>query len=96
HALATIGAQPVATGRIDVQKEGKIGRVAVLADFRRLGIGSRMMEALENFASEQGLRKVWFHAQQSAIPFYRSLGYEAVGEEFMEADIPHVMMEKKV
>lgn len=96
HALVTIADEPVATGRIDLQKNGKIGRVAVLAEYRRRGLGRRIMEALENFANQQGLEKIWFHAQQSAIPFYLQLGYQTVGDEFMEAEIPHIIMEKPV
>jgi predicted GNAT family N-acyltransferase len=40
HALALAGDRPLGTGRLDLERDGKIGRLAVLKQFRRLGIGS--------------------------------------------------------
>ena len=94
HAIVFQDELPIGTGRLDIEKGGKIGRVAVLADYRRRGVGSRIMQALESVALEHSLPKIWFHAQVSAIPFYESLGYRTTSEEFLEANIPHVVMEK--
>lgn len=96
HALARSGGLPVATGRLDLVVDGKIGRVAVLPEFRRQGIGTLVMQLLEHAAAEAGLREVWFHAQLSAVPFYRSLGYREQGENFFEAKIEHVRMSKSL
>jgi predicted GNAT family N-acyltransferase len=85
---------PVGTGRIDLEKRGKIGRVAVLASYRRAGIGAALMEALHEVARYNALASVWCNAQVSAVPFYESLGYRAVGETFVEADIDHVRMHR--
>lgn len=92
HAIAFVDSLPVATGRLDIQKHGKIGRVAVLPTHRRQGIGTQIMHALEAHAKQVGLPEVWFHAQTQAVPFYKALGYSAVGGEFMEAGIPHIKM----
>ena len=54
------------------------------------------MQALEQVARANNLGQLWFHAQVSAVPFYQSLGYHVVGEEFVEADIPHLSMEKSL
>lgn len=54
------------------------------------------MQALEEAARANNLGQLWFHAQVSAVPFYRSLGYHVVGEEFVEADIPHLSMKKSL
>ncbi len=94
HTLAYENDKPVATGRLDVEKDGKIGRIAVLKAYRRRGIGTRVMESLVQAAREQGLRRIWFHSQISAVPFYLRMGYQASGEEFEEAGIPHVLMER--
>lgn len=94
HALARSGGVAVATGRLDLDKNGKIGRVAVLAEFRRQGIGTLIMHRLEQAACKAGLSQVWFHAQLSAVPFYESLGYQAEGDTFVEAKIEHVAMFK--
>ncbi len=96
HVLARVDTKLVGTGRIDLEKSGKIGRVAVLGDYRRQGIGQAIMKALEVIALENGLPEVWLNAQCSALDFYRSLHYQEVGPEFMEADIPHRKMIKQL
>lgn len=96
HALALDGERAVATGRIDLEKQGKVGRVAVLQEYRGRGIGTRIMETLVEVAREHGLRSIWFHAQESAITFYEKLGYALEGGSFMEAGIPHRKMRKSI
>jgi predicted GNAT family N-acyltransferase len=94
HAVAWDGAKPIGTARLDLKQQGRVGRVSVLRQFRRGGIGTRLMHALEQEARRHGLPKLWFHSQVSAVPFYETLGYRAFGEEYLEADIPHLSMEK--
>lgn len=96
HAVVFADQQPVATGRLDLEKNGKVGRVAVLSEFRRCGLGTRVMQSLELAGVEHSLKKIWFHAQVSAVPFYFSLGYQIVGPEFEEAGIAHRLMEKSL
>lgn len=92
HVLALDGDNPVATGRIDLDHDGKIGRVAVLADQRGSGVGEQVMHALYRIARRAGLAQVRLNAQHSALPFYQALGYQSYGETFMEAGIPHQAM----
>ena len=54
------------------------------------------MEVLIDAARSHGLTSIWFHAQESAIPFYQKLGYSLEGEPFMEAGIPHRTMRKTI
>ena len=96
HAVVFADEFPVGTGRIDLEKKGKVGRVAVLKECRGQGVGRLLMETLENAALQHGLPKLWFHAQRSAVAFYLALDYNQIGDEFMEADIPHVVMEKEL
>src|SRR5690606_40215148 len=53
HVLAFVGGEAVATGRLDVAKHGKIGRVAVLA--RARGIGVRSEEHTSELQSRENL-----------------------------------------
>ena len=84
----------VGTVRLDVEKDGKVGRLAVLAEARRRGVGRALMEQLHTAARERGLAKVWCHAQTAAVPFYRRVGYRVISEPFDEAGIEHVTMER--
>lgn len=94
HVLVSFLGQFVATGRIDLHKSGKIGRVAVLSNYRQQGHGVRVMLELEQIAREANLRRVWLHAQHTVLEFYQTLGYSCFGEIFEEAGIKHVAMEK--
>lgn len=96
HVLAFVDGEPVGTGRLDTAQGGKIGRVAVLARVRRLGVGRAVMETLAGIAAARGLSRLWCHAQVEAAPFYERLGFHVVGDTFIEAGIPHVRMETEL
>lgn len=73
--------------------DGQIGRMAVLPEWRGAGIGLRLLQAAIDEAAGCGLQQVFLHAQTHALEFYRRAGFRPVGEEFMEAGIPHRAME---
>ncbi len=68
---------------------GKIGRMAVLAEFRGTGLGTRLLDAVIEHAKQLGLLTVHLHAQTHAEPFYRKSGFLPVGAAFLEAGIQH-------
>ncbi|GAA2234767.1 GNAT family N-acetyltransferase [Streptomyces amakusaensis] len=68
---------------------GVLGRLAVTASARGLGIGVALVRAIEEAARERGLSAVDLHAQTHALAFYERLGYAAYGEEFSEGGIGH-------
>lgn len=84
--------RPIGTGRLTPER--KIGRMAVLREWRGRGVGDALLEALLDLAREQGWPEVTLHAQTHALLFYARHGFEAFGDEFMEADIPHRAMRK--
>lgn len=75
---------------------GKVERVAVAADRRGEGWGRRLMAAVEARADEAGFGRLALHAQTHVREFYERLGYEAHGDVFEEAGIPHVAMAKAI
>lgn len=96
HVLARRDGQPVATGRLVARDDGVgvLGRIAVIASERGTGLGVAVMRALEDNARELGLDRIELHAQTHALAFYQRLGYSPVGEEYVEAGIPHLSMDK--
>lgn len=98
HFLAHADGEPVGTARLRDYDEGvaKVERVAVREEHRREGWGERIMAAVESSAREAGFERVHLAAQVPVVGFYERLGYEAVGEEFMDAGIPHRSMEKSL
>ena len=79
-----------------MEKDGHIGRIAVLEEFRGMNFGTMIMNKLEEIALNNGLDHVYLNSQRHAIPFYIKLGYEATGDYFYEAGIEHRKMIKKL
>lgn len=82
--------RPIGTGRLTPER--KIGRMAVLAEWRGKGVGGVILEALMDEARALGWPEVTLNAQTHAMPFYAGFGFEPIGDEFMEAGIPHRKM----
>jgi len=96
HYLGRDGERAVAAARSREYDAAtvKVERLAVRADARERGWGSRLMDAVEADARDAGYETALLHAQTHATGFYESRGYERVSDEFEEAGIPHVAMEK--
>lgn len=90
--------EALATCRLLKKEKGlvKLQRMAVLKKGRGLHLGKQLMMATENYAREQGYKKIILGAQNTALGFYQKIGYEIVGPEFLDANIPHHMMEKVI
>lgn len=88
---------PLGTARLRVLAgRAKAERVAVHAESRKRGVGRLLMEALEERARANGCREVVLNAQLTALPFYASLGYVALGPVFEEAGIEHRAMRRSL
>lgn len=106
HMLArTLEGAPIGTGRLLFDApaandrpatSGRIGRMAVLADWRNHGVGTHLLHGLLDLARSRGLTDISLHAQRDAVPFYQRHGFETIGVEFEEAGIPHVGMRRKL
>lgn len=72
--------------------ECAIGRVAIDATYRGLGLGRDMMEAALLFCEARWSQGVRLSAQLYLQAFYESLGFQATREPYLEDDIPHIEM----
>ena len=82
--------QPIGTGRLTPER--KIGRMAVLRDWRGRGVGEALLQALIARARELGWTEVSLNAQVGALGFYEKFGFVPYGERFEEAGIQHLAM----
>jgi len=73
----------------------RIGRMAVDIEWRRKGIGGRLLRFLEAEATAQGVSTYILNAQEYVKDFYAAHGYVERGETFLEADIVHILMRKE-
>jgi predicted GNAT family N-acyltransferase len=91
HVIARdTGNRPIGTGRLTPQQ--KIGRLAVVQEWRGRGVGEAMLTALIDMARAQRWPEVELYAQVDAIGFYEKYGFVAFGEEFLDAGIRHQAM----
>jgi len=91
HAVAyDVDGKAIGTGRL--LPDGHIGRMAVVKEWRRRGIGAEIMAALMAEARKQGHKQVVLSAQLQAAEFYRELGFVAEGKVYPEAGILHQKM----
>lgn len=91
HIIATLDGRPVGTARWRMTGDGqKLERFAVLKSARRRGVGAALVQfVLDQIRDDE---VAYLNSQVTAIPFYASLGFEATGPVFYEADIPHRKM----
>lgn len=94
HVLAWVDERAVGTGRL--LGNGHIGRVAVLAPYRRQGIGEGIMQALTRAAKEKGIRQLELSSQVHAVAFYERMGFRKVGGIYVTAGIDHADMRKRL
>jgi predicted GNAT family N-acyltransferase len=95
-ALDELGT-PLGTARLlpphDPGEPAHIGRVAVTAEARGLGVGAQLMAFLETSALERygvdGTVSVELSAQEQALGFYARLGYVARPERYLDEKIWH-------
>ena len=82
----------LATGRL--LPDGHIGRMAVLKAARAQGLGSAVLNALVQRARQKGFSEVVLSAQTHAQGFYLHHGFVPEGVEYLDANIPHILMRK--
>ena len=93
HAVAfDVDNKPIGTGRL--LPDGHIGRMAVVKEWRRRGIGAEILEALMAEARKQGHTEAILEAQLQAAEFYRGFGFVAEGKVYEDAGILHQRMRK--
>ncbi|SCP95880.1 GNAT family N-acetyltransferase [Anaerobium acetethylicum] len=90
---------PAATGRVFTKECNDIytiGRVAVMKAFRGRSLGAEVIGRLEKAAADKGAREIVLSAQERVKGFYERLGYQEVGEVYMDESCPHIRMTKSL
>ncbi|MGH8041972.1 MAG: GNAT family N-acetyltransferase [Rudaea sp.] len=95
HVLARdLAGDPIGTGRLT--PECKIGRMAVLADWRGRHVGEAILNLLIEQARGLNYPIVEMHAQTHAVLFYEKFGFVKYGDEFEECAIRHFHMRREL
>jgi predicted GNAT family N-acyltransferase len=72
----------------------QIRQMAVARDHRSKGVGTHLMQYIEESLLKKGFSNFFLNARREAVSFYQKLGYRTIGDEFLEVSIPHRKMEK--
>ena len=77
-------------------KSVQMRQMAVHDAYQGQGVGKAIANEFERVVLQNGYSKVILHAREVAVPFYKVLGYELVGDVFYEIEIAHYEMVKNV
>jgi len=73
----------------------QLRQMAVKNNLQRKGVGASILRFAENISKDKGFKKIIMHARDTAAGFYEKLGYKIKGEQFIEVNVPHHVMEKE-
>lgn len=90
HLLAMHDNQAI--GCLRIIHYAKIGRMAVLSQWRGLGVGKMLLNEAINICRTYGNKQIDLSAQTHAIHFYQQAGFQITSEEYTDVQIPHVDM----
>ena len=96
HHVLALSTKGYAIGCGRITHDGKIGRIAVLPEWRGQRIGSAMLEALLEYAHARDYQVLELNAQIQAVKLYQRFAFLEVGEVFMDANIPHIKMQLRL
>lgn len=71
-----------------------LGRFAIFPEYRKYGLGTKLLQASEEEATRSGATRAILHAQCRVIPFYEKSGYVAFGPIEFEEHVEHQWMKK--
>ena len=74
----------------------QIGRVAILKEYRRKGIGKSLMLEAESYLRNMNVKRVYVSSQKRAEPFYTKIGYMKTGDYYLDENYPHLLMYKEL
>ncbi|MBI1215170.1 MAG: GNAT family N-acetyltransferase [Alphaproteobacteria bacterium] len=94
HFCARADGRLIATCRVRfLGSAAKIERVAVMKDFRNMGVGAVLMRyILQEIGKTGDIQLFKLSSQAQAVPFYERLGFKKRGNEYLDAGIPHYDM----
>lgn len=96
YIVVTDGDFPIATARMYPLDDRRImiGRVVVLPEYRRLGIGTMVVSECEEWAEELGYTKAVVESRENKVAFYEQMLYEICGEAADGETFRCIRMEK--
>jgi ribosomal protein S18 acetylase RimI-like enzyme len=99
HLMAWAGETLVGVGRLHFSgpAEAQVRYMAVEAEYAGRGVGSTILDTLEERARQSGARRIVLNARETAVAFYRKHGYTLVDKSgTLFGSIEHWSMSKEI
>lgn len=75
----------------------QIRGMAILESHQKKGFGEALIKHCEEYCLANQFDLIWFNARESAVGFYKKMGYESIGSSFEIPEIgEHYLMYKKL
>ena len=71
----------------------KVGRMAVLKEWRGLGVGKAILAMAIETCKKNGEKTIKLSAQTHAIDFYKKASFSVTSRQYQDLHIPHVDMQ---
>ena len=84
------------TGSVPGYDDYKLGRIAVLKEYRGNGIGTKILKHLELIAKDKKVNQIILEAQSDKLNFYLKENYIIEGDKYLMDGIYHNLMSKKL
>lgn len=97
HIVLLDEGYPVATCRFyEIGKSiVSLGRVVVLLEYRKRGLGARVISEAESWAKELGYSVVEIDSRTEVVDFYKRLGYVQISSEVIKSGVFDCIKMKK-
>jgi len=95
HCAAFYGPELIATASLVPDRlTCKMRQVAIKTMYQKQGIGSKLLDFIEQRAKSEGFKIIYCHARDQAVSFYKKNSYVPEGDYFYEVGIAHLKMLK--
>ena len=87
---------PIATCRIYAIDPTTVmlGRIVVLPEYRRQGLGTRVVREAEEWAKELGFTHAMLESREEKVHFYEKMGYQPDWSKQSDGTFHCILMEK--
>ncbi|MCX2680398.1 GNAT family N-acetyltransferase [Galbibacter sp. EGI 63066] len=83
--------------QLEAENAYQLRGMAILHEHQRKGLGEMIVQKAEEMVLEKGGTLIWLNAREVALGFYKKMGYEISGDEFMVPGIGlHFLMFKNL
>ena len=86
----------IAIGRLHFidNKTAQIRYMGVEEEFQKKGLGKLIVKEFERISIKKNIFKIILYSRESAVMFYRKLGFITIEKAYRLKDVQHFLMEK--